>query len=485
MKIINVITFLLVVSFSFNNLSGQDVIPPESPVLEYVTINSLTGLASLKWTPSQSTDVTRYVVYTYRNSTAHAIDTLIDPYAAAYIDPSVLPRYQSVNYVVAAMDAAKNISPLSNDLGTIYLDIQTDTCNNKINLSWNACINNRHPAKGNSIYCSVNGAAPTAIDSVETGVLTYTISGYLPDSEYCFYITAFADEENISVSNRQCTTTGTQKPPSWVEISSIQVKPSEINIEGGYDSDGEITDFVAEKKHNGVWETIDSGIGAGGIVGLSDINGDTTIVNLYHISAVNSCSTKITVSKPARNILLNSSREGKNFLLRWNNPFPDEEARFTILRNIGNTYEEVTTNLNDTIYIDDLSVFASAITSGTIIYRVKATRKNDLSGSGESISSAAIEPTPVNIMMANAFTPDGDGKNDTFMPALSFTPVSFEFTILNRLGVVVFRTTNPGEGWDGHYRGELSPAGVYLWTLDIVTPSGSREKRSGTVSVLP
>lgn len=485
MKFINTIISILVVSISFNNLSGQDVIPPESPVLEYVTVNPLTGLASLKWTLSQSTDVTRYVVYTYKNSMAHAIDSLNDPEAAAYIDPSVLPGYESVNYVVAAMDAAKNISPLSNDLGTIYLSVQTDTCNNRINLSWNACINSRHPAKGYSIYCSVNSSPLTAIDSVETSVVAYTLNGYLPDSEYCFYITAFADEENISVSNRQCTTTGTQQPPLWVEISAIHVKPAEINIEGGYDSNGEITNFVAEKRHDGVWETIDSGIGAGGIVELADTNGDTTIVNLYRISAVNTCSTKITVSEPVRNIRLYSSREGKDFILHWNNPFPHEEARFTILRNTGNNYEVVATNLTDTIYVDDLSAFAYAITTGTIVYRVKATRKDNLSANNESVSSAAIEPAPVNILMANAFTPNGDGKNDSFMPVLSFAPVSFVFTIMNRLGVVIFRTSNPGEGWDGHYRGELSPAGVYLWTLDVVTPSGSREKRSGTVAVLP
>lgn len=67
----------------------------------------------------------------------------------------------------------------------------------------------------------------------------------------------------------------------------------------------------------------------------------------------------------------------------------------------------------------------------------------------------------------NLFTPNGDGKND----ALKFNDLNLflrnRLTVFNRWGVVVFRQANYQNDWDGTYQGQLLPAGVYYYTLEL------------------
>lgn len=72
----------------------------------------------------------------------------------------------------------------------------------------------------------------------------------------------------------------------------------------------------------------------------------------------------------------------------------------------------------------------------------------------------------LDIYVPNAFIPDGDGRNDIFMPYLNnINPDIYEFMIFNRWGEMVFQSENLGEGWDGTYKGNKAPDGVYVWKI--------------------
>jgi len=69
------------------------------------------------------------------------------------------------------------------------------------------------------------------------------------------------------------------------------------------------------------------------------------------------------------------------------------------------------------------------------------------------------------IVVPDAFTPNGDQKNDTFY-VLHSTPInSFSLHVYDRWGQVVYSSTNIEQGWDGTYAGKPQPDGIYLWTL--------------------
>lgn len=68
------------------------------------------------------------------------------------------------------------------------------------------------------------------------------------------------------------------------------------------------------------------------------------------------------------------------------------------------------------------------------------------------------------VYIPNAFTPNNDGKNDVFGPAISGALQFYQMTVFNRWGQVVFKTNDSQYCWDGTYRGhpQKSEGFVYI-----------------------
>lgn len=72
------------------------------------------------------------------------------------------------------------------------------------------------------------------------------------------------------------------------------------------------------------------------------------------------------------------------------------------------------------------------------------------------------------LFAVNTFTPNGDGKNDDFLPkALEVMDCTFEMVIRDMNGREVHRTTSLDSPWNGRENntGDLLPAGPYIWTV--------------------
>lgn len=126
------------------------------------------------------------------------------------------------------------------------------------------------------------------------------------------------------------------------------------------------------------------------------------------------------------------------------------------------------------------------ITSGIIvrhpgIYAVTV----DLDGCTASDSLVVRKDCYIDI--PNAFTPNGDGQDDYFLPRqlLSRSVTAFEMQIYNRWGEVVFETNSTnGRGWDGMYGGEPQPIGVYIYQIQVSFANGTTERYQGNVTLL-
>ncbi len=105
------------------------------------------------------------------------------------------------------------------------------------------------------------------------------------------------------------------------------------------------------------------------------------------------------------------------------------------------------------------------------------------------------------VELPNSFSPNGDGENDFFRVLTNvdkdqnFTNNSnngfqeggaiaeIDLRVFNRYGQMVFRTTNPNEGWDGTFKGKpLNPA-TYTYILNFRTIDGRSDDRSGNVTL--
>ncbi|MEO1253501.1 MAG: PKD domain-containing protein [Bacteroidota bacterium] len=97
----------------------------------------------------------------------------------------------------------------------------------------------------------------------------------------------------------------------------------------------------------------------------------------------------------------------------------------------------------------------------------------------------------------NAFTPSLNGPsggavseggdpsriNDVFLPRLEGVE-RFRMLIYNKWGELIFETTSQDRGWDGYYKSKLSPAGVYVYKLELRFSDGRDLTKVGDVTLI-
>ncbi len=104
---------------------------------------------------------------------------------------------------------------------------------------------------------------------------------------------------------------------------------------------------------------------------------------------------------------------------------------------------------------------------------------------GQASASITLQPRgcPSCFYIPNAFSPNGDGRNDTFGPIAACETGDYHFQVYSRWGGLVFESTEPGIFWDGDYRGKPMPPGAYAWSLTY-TLGDERQYREGEVALL-
>ena len=87
------------------------------------------------------------------------------------------------------------------------------------------------------------------------------------------------------------------------------------------------------------------------------------------------------------------------------------------------------------------------------------------------------------LYIPNAFSPNGDGLNDVLL-VYGYTIQTLRMVIFNQWGEKVFETSNQNQGWNGMYKGEPQPSGVYMYVAEIVLRDGSREQKKGSINLV-
>ena len=84
----------------------------------------------------------------------------------------------------------------------------------------------------------------------------------------------------------------------------------------------------------------------------------------------------------------------------------------------------------------------------------------------------------------NSFTPNGDGNNDKFRILMLDNYKLSHLLIYNRWGQLVFKSEGVYNGWDGTFKGQPQPAGVYVYHLEIQAPFRDKIVKQGTILLL-
>ncbi len=86
-------------------------------------------------------------------------------------------------------------------------------------------------------------------------------------------------------------------------------------------------------------------------------------------------------------------------------------------------------------------------------------------------------------VLPSGFSPNGDGENDLFyIRGGAFQSVNLK--VYNHWGELVHEGFTQAEGWDGTFKGEDAPVGVYTWTFVVEIANGRIIKGSGDVTLI-
>lgn len=464
---------------------------PLSPVLRSVSVNPDNGFTRITWQPSPSAGIAGYVIYTYKDGTGMAVDTVWDPTATSYVYTSNVSRYYSVSYVVAAHRVPDCTSPLSNAVSSVFCSTEIDTCKKELKIKWNSYTD--YPVKVSSytIAWNANGGKENEITGIQKTLTSYTINDFSTGLQYCFTVKVVLEDGSMSVSNRSCLTTKMQRAPAWINAdNSIVSADGKILLSFTVDPLTEIKTFSLERKtgSSGVFTQLAQPSLSSGKIFYTDNQSDVSRVNYYRLSAINNCNIPVTVSNLSSNVALASVLADGNIKLNWNayrqwKGITGEQNLFIDRGNGFSKYSDLAPG--DTSTAIDYRAIMYTLTKGKVCFYIDIRELQNPHGiEGHSVSSVTCTDQPETVTVPNVFSPNGDSVNDRFSPVLSFTPSAYEFRITNTNGKVLFITGSFGEEWDGTSGGEPVPQGVFLWNLKLVTPSGRTVVKNGTVTVV-
>ena len=486
--------------FSFCSYSAHSQINctvPLAPILTSVSVQPESGRTEFTWIPSESADIAGYILYSYQGGDGLAIDTVWDPAATNHQISNTAPKYSSISYVVAAhrLSAVPGMpgctSPLSNVLTTIFCEAVADTCNKKINVSWNYYPSVPKAVISYSVIKSVDGGVYTEEASLSPDITGFTVEDFITDAEYCFYIRANLEDGSHSTSNITCVSTGMQRPPGWINADYATVdSDSRIKLSFSVDPASQITDFLLERKTGltGSFVSVAQLESDDNSVHYTDAQAQVNAANYYRLSAINSCNNPITVSNIASNMVLSLQRNGNELNLSWNGyrEWKGVVSEYRLFIDTGNGFEEnAVIGATDSIYKLDYKNIMYEVSDGEICMYVSASEVSNPYGITGISNSSPVCTEPVELItVPNIFTPNNDLVNDLFKPVLSFTPSSYHLIISEQHGSVLFETRDYNESWDGTKNGNPLPDGICLWFLKVSTPSGKNLTKTGTVTIL-
>ncbi len=134
------------------------------------------------------------------------------------------------------------------------------------------------------------------------------------------------------------------------------------------------------------------------------------------------------------------------------------------------------------------------------LYNIQLVASNELGCADTLLRQADVEAIRGgSAVTPNAFTPSLSGPtggevgmmghsdlsriNDIFLPKVEGVS-KFRMLVYNKWGQLLFESQSQYRGWDGYYRGELSPAGVYVYRLDLTYSDGREEIKAGDLTLI-
>lgn len=476
------------------NMHAQDISPPE--LLNASIINE-EGDVKLTWELTDTIDVDIQILRDSLGITAFSdIHIIPDTITTSWTDQNSGANNRPRSYM---LKYNFNGSPSSNKFNTIHANLQFDTCTKKINLNWTRYVNSNQYFNFNdtleikyyNIWKKTDSGGFQHIDS--TPDTSYIDEQVDYNHTYSYFIeSVLARDTSIkSRSNRISLYTRMPFNPDFINPDEIRANQQSIDLTFSIAENSELKRYqlLRSESKNGPFDTIETFNTTTFQVEYTDEGVQpANTAYYYYLAGINECNQLTTRSDTVNNIRLDLAIQNRSSFLSWT-PYanhPEGISEYKIYRKNGtNPYLFLSSDQTLSYTDSELQLFSGRDSSGLFCYFIEAQAELTTNLSSRSLSNKLCQYVEPDVFLANAFTPNGDGKNDMFRPIFTFIPQKYQLIIYNRRGEKVFETSDPRQPWKGRYRaGRKVPAGTYIYYLEYRNPDLQTQKRRGEINVL-
>ncbi len=340
-----------------------------------------------------------------------------------------------------------------------------------------------------TIYRSVDGSPFIPVDTVTSQSINFYHDITATNNQvinYCYYIQGTDICGNAGPTSDTICGLNIQNPTNYIKYATV-IANDEVFFEWQQFPGWEYCIFYIYKKENSTFENyelIDSLFYPSNTTYL-DLNVSTSAHSYcYKIKYRDQCGNMTPLSNEACTILLDGTNDWFTNHLKWTSYtlWHGGVADYSIHRKIteSDPFDSIATVWPSHRFWDDSDLNNYG---GGFYYYIQA---HEGAGSFDAHSeSNIVELTfPPFLYLPSAFTPNYDDRNPTWSPASAFVK-TFSFRIWNRWGERIFETTEANHSWDGTYKGEPCPEGVYIYEVYFTGYDNPNEyKKVGSVTLI-
>lgn len=483
MDVRNLLTGLLLVLFQFQILAKD----PPSPEIISVSVKPGSDSVTMKWNVSEKIDT--FIIYEALNDFQRVPGSGIDVYNPSSYEFTFsypLVHKSPVQFSIISVKD-KNTSPLAKYHRTIYMTSQWDSCNSRIKMKWTNYHGWGNQLKNYEVYSEVNGNIKKEGATTDT---IYEIPNVAANHSYLVYVKAINIDPTISSrSNDSLVFTRMTPPPAFIVAKQASFNGQSVKLTFGLDPASGIDkyDLYASDQPDGNFSLITSFTGQAG-KSILEYTDELNVLasRYYYLKAINNCGIEVLKSSLATAIVPTLSVRNNVINLEWN-AYKDWDLgidRYEVWRSVDGVFTNIG-QTKSTVYQDDIQTLMGQNFSGNLCYYILSYSVFD--GIHERYTSRSAQvciDLSENIFIPNAFTPNGDGRNDEFKPGFPFLPSDFTLLVYNRNGFKIFESKDPLKGWDGTVNGKKAPEGTYIFFIRFSSQNGKVIEKRGNFSVI-
>lgn len=470
-----IVSFLLVWATILSFSQG-----PLPPTIRSASVVNESGMVRLQWDHSpDSLSVKKYKIDTLNRNNpleTRTVDSTDNPEVTVWEVSMPVVNYRPVPFSMYAKDIEWGGTSASHT--TVFLKI-SESCESIV-LTWTQYKGWAGDVEYRVLVDETEMARKTNADT------TYTFHSFTPGQTYIFRIEALNGQSDTASSNHVRHTTYSLEQPQRLEITSVQPgSEGGLQVSVGLDGGGseyqcrlmrasssagpfdEIKDTLMA--HDFVWHDAAAPIG----------------VWFYQVHLVDTCGRVFGNSNSLNNMDLTARQEGYEVFLDWNavEGWPEGEILYTVYGQFaGEAPKPYNTGPNTSTSVGFTSQAGKSQASQVCFYVVaNSTTAGDSYNEQSDIECVEF---PLRFTYINAFTPNGDGVNEYFIPLSDFAPRDVRLYIYNQAGLPVAEVHDLN-GWDGtDGSGRKVSSGVYPYYFKATGYDGSQVEHYGNVTVV-